>query len=149
MKIEVVEFMVGVFVVIGLACIGYMTVKLGKMELFDSKSYTIKAQFTSVAGLKKLANVEMSGIQVGNVAEMYLDPDEQLAIVELRIRNDVKLGDDVIASIRTSGLIGDKYISLTPGGSEEYLQDGDSITETESSVSLEELISKYVFGGVK
>ena len=149
MKIEVVEIWVGIFVVISITCIGYMTVKLGKMELFETESYRVKAHFTSVAGLKKLANVEMSGIQVGKVSNLYLDQDEQLAVVELKIQKNVKLGDDVIASVRTNGLIGDKYISLTPGGSEDYLEEGDFITETESSVSIEELISKYVFGGIE
>ena len=149
MKIEAVEILVGCFVLVGLACIGYMTVKLGKIEILQDDNYTLKARFTSVSGLKDWADVEISGISVGRVSDLYLEPEEQLAVVEMRIRNDIRIGDDVIASIRTSGLIGDKYIKLTPGGSEEYLNDGDYITETEPPVNIEELISKYVFGAAE
>ena len=149
MKIEVVEILVGCFVLLGVACIGYMTVKLGKMEILQSDSYSLKARFTSVSGLKNWANVEISGISVGRVTAMYLEPEEQFAVVEMKIRNDIRVGDDVIASIRTSGLIGDKYIKLSPGGSEDYLSDGDYITETEAPINIEELISKYVFGSAK
>ena len=80
---------------------------------------------------------------------MSLDQEDDLAIVELRIRKDIKLGDDVIASVKTSGLIGDKYVKLTPGGSEEYLEDGDLITETESPLDIQELVAKYAFGGTE
>ena len=79
---------------------------------------------------------------------MYLDMDDQVAVLELSLRGDLELGDDVIASVKSTGLIGDRYVDLTPGGSEEYLQNGDYITETESSIYLTELISKYAFGGV-
>ncbi len=148
MKQEVAEIFVGIFVVIGFVCIGWMTVKLGKLDVFEKNEYTLKAEFNSITGLKKYAQVEISGIQVGRVTGMELDVDNQVAVVELRIRNEIKLGDDVIASVKTSGLIGDKYIKLSLGGSEDYLEDTDYITETESTIDLEELISKYVFGGI-
>ena len=91
--------------------------------------------------------MDIAGIKVGRVSALVLDQEDQVAVVTMKIRNEIKLGDDVIASVKTSGLIGDKYIKLTLGGSDDYLEDGDIITETESSIDLEELISKYVFGG--
>ena len=148
MNQKVAEILVGIFVLAGCICIGYMTVKLGKMEVFESDHYTLYAKFDSITGLKSATNVDIAGIKVGRVSKLVLDQEDQVAVVTMKIRNDIKLGDDVIASVKTSGLIGDKYIKLTLGGSEDYLEDGDTITETESSIDLEELISKYVFGGV-
>jgi phospholipid/cholesterol/gamma-HCH transport system substrate-binding protein len=85
---------------------------------------------------------------VGREDKISLQPETKLAEVRLKINNEIQLADDVIASIKTTGLIGDKFINLAPGGSDETLKPGDQITETESAVDLEELISKYVFGGV-
>ena len=142
------EMAVGVFVLAGLICVGYLTVRLGKMELFGDDYYSVNARFHSISGLKPDAAVEIAGVQVGQVGSIELDPDEQVAIVKIKIQKDVILTDDVIASVKTSGLIGDKYIKLSPGGSEIILKPGDTIIETESAIDLEELISKYVFGGV-
>ncbi len=149
MKKTFVEIMVGLFVLLGCVCIGYMTIRLGKMEFFSSDQYVLKAKFNSVAGLKKGATVNMAGIQVGRVTCLSVDIESQMAVVEMKIENYLVLGDDVIASIKSSGLIGDKYIQLTPGGSDSILKPGDVITETESAVDLESLISKFVFGSVK
>lgn len=142
------ETVVGVFVLLGVLCTGYMAVKLGKMDLIGNGHYNLSARFLSVAGLKAGAEVEIAGVPVAKVAKIRLDPERQVALVDLRIREGVKLTDDVIASVKTSGLIGDKYIKLSPGGSDTVLKDGDTIIETESAIDLEELISKYVFGGV-
>ncbi len=142
------EFSVGVFVLIGMACLGYLTVKLGKMELFRSEGYTVSARFASVAGLKTGAGVEIAGVQVGKVTGITLDKDYS-ARVSMQIGEGVALSDDSIASVKTSGLIGDKYISISLGGSDEYLTNGGEIVETQSAVDLEALISKYVFGGVQ
>ena len=146
MKKTSIEIAVGVFVLIGILCVAYLTIRLGKMELLGGNYYILNARFQSVSGLKSGAQVEMAGVQVGQVDAIDLDPDQQVAIVTLKINKSLSLTDDVIASVKTSGLIGDKYINLTPGGSEEFLKPGDTITDTESSVDLEELISKYVFG---
>jgi len=146
MKKTSIEIAVGVFVLIGILCVAYLTVRLGKMELLGGNYYTVKARFQSVSGLKSGALVELAGVQVGQVEAINLDPVQQVAIVAMKVNNSVKLTDDVIASVKTSGLIGDKYINLTPGGSEQALKPGDTITDTESAVDLEELISKYVFG---
>ncbi len=142
------EFLVGIFVLIGLLCVGYLTIQLGKMELFSSKGYTLTAKFSSTTGLRSGANVEIAGVNVGRVVKIELDQD-YYSVVHLRIRDGVKIPDDTGASIKTSGLIGDKYVSLTPGGADEYLADMGELTETHAPLDIEELISKYVFGGVK
>jgi phospholipid/cholesterol/gamma-HCH transport system substrate-binding protein len=149
MKKTSVETAVGVFVLIGLICVAYLTVKLGKMEWFGDNYYTVKARFDSVSGLKDGAQVDMAGVQIGQVADIHLDKKRQMAIVNLKIRKDIELNDDVIASVKTAGLIGDKYISLTPGASGRILKPGGTIIDTESAVDIEELISKYVFGSAK
>jgi len=148
MKNASIETGVGIFVIIGILCVGYLTIKLGKMEVFGDDSYPLYAKFQSVSGLKSGAFVEMAGVQVGKVSSITLDPETKAALVELNIHKGVELSEDVIASVTTAGLIGDKYINLAPGGSDETLKPGDTISETESAVNLEELISKYVFGGV-
>ena len=142
------ESIVGIFVVLGLVCVGYLTIKLGRMEVFDSSGYTVTARFTSVTGLRTGANVEIAGVPVGRVSAIRLDPETFLAYVDLRINDGVKLSDDVMASVKTSGLIGDKYISIAPGGSSTLLKNGDTITDTEPTLDLEALIGKVVFGGV-
>ena len=143
------ELGVGIFVLIGILCVGYLTVRLGKMELLGDEHYFLNARFISVAGLKKGAQVVIAGVPVGQVTQISLDPEEQVAIVRMKIIKNVVLTDDVIASVKTSGLIGDKYIKLSPGGSDEILKDGEMITETESSLDIEELVSKYAFGDVE
>jgi len=142
------ETSVGIFVLICLLCVGYLTIKLGKMELSSGNSYSIYARFGSITGLRSGADVEIAGVPVGKVASITLDQAEGLAVVELAINNGVELTDDTIASVKTSGLIGDKYIKLSPGGSLDILESGDELSDTESAVDIEELISKYVFGGV-
>jgi len=140
---------VGIFVFIGLLCTAYLTIRLGKLDWFGQGGYHLTARFDSVSGLKPGAFIEMAGVQVGEVESIRLDPEDQVAVVKMMIHSYIKLTDDVIASIKTSGLIGDKYIKLSPGGSDIILKDGDVIYETESAVDLEALISKYVFGDVK
>ncbi len=148
MKKASVETAVGIFVIIGIVCVGYLTVKLGKMEWIGDNYYPLYAQFQSVSGLTTGAYVEMAGVEIGQVDSITLDQERQVARVKMKIQKGVVLTDDVIASVKTAGLIGDKYIKISPGGSDEALKPGDMITETESALDLEELISKYVFGGV-
>ena len=137
------EAAVGFFVMLGLVCVAYLTVKLGRMEVFHSEGYVLTASFNSVSGLRPGAEVEIAGVK-----SIRLDDKQPRAVVELQLGDNVHLTDDVIASVKTSGLIGDKYISLEPGGSGEPLKNGDEITDTESAVDIESLISKYVFGKV-
>lgn len=148
MKKYKLEMYVGIFVFIGLVCLSYMTVKLGKMEVFSSDGYTLTANFTSITGLKTGASIEISGVQVGKVTGIKLNKG-YLAEVSMQLNKGVELSDDSIASVKTSGLIGDKYVSISRGGSDVVLADGDVMVETESAVDIESLISKYVFGGVE
>lgn len=149
MKRSSLELGVGIFVVIGLICVGYLTLKLGKMDLLGGDYYHLKARFQSVGGLKTGAEVEISGVSVGRVGAIALDPKRMVALVTFDIKKGIVLPDDTIASVKTSGLIGDQYIKLSPGGSDRVLKNGDMITETQSALDIEELISKYVFGSVK
>ena len=148
MKKYKLEMYVGIFVFIGLLCLAYMTVKLGKMEVFGNDGYMLTANFTSTTGLKVGATVEISGVQVGKVTGITLNKN-YLSQVSIQLNKGVELSDDSIASVKTSGLIGDKYISISRGGSDVTLAEGDVLVETESSVDIEALISKYVFGGVE
>ena len=148
MKKSSIELWVGVFVLIGIVCIGYLATQLGELGWFEEGYYPLHARFQSVSGLKQGTQVEMAGVEIGHVDDIKLDPEKLIAVVTLKIRKGIKLTDDVIASVKTSGLIGDKYIKLSPGGSDVELAPGEYITETESALDIEELISKYVFGKV-
>ncbi len=140
-----IEMAVGLFLIVGILCFAYLAVNLGDVALFGDKSYPLKARFISISGLKDKATVELAGVRVGEVTRIDLDGEDYEAQVELAIDRGVKIQDDAIASIRTQGIIGDKFIKITPGGSDTYLESGDEIEETESAISLEELISKYIF----
>jgi phospholipid/cholesterol/gamma-HCH transport system substrate-binding protein len=149
MKKYSMETAVGVFVVIGFLCVGYMTVKLGNVSLLGGDTYVLQARFATVSGLKIGSPVEIYGIQVGRVDKLEIDPQKQLAWVELEIRNGIKVYDDGSASIKTAGLIGDKFIKVDPGGSGNLLKPGGTITETSSALDIEDLIGRYAFGEVK
>ena len=120
------------------------------MEFFANQGFELSARFDSASGLRVGADVELAGVPVGRVVAISLDPDplRTQAVVHLRLDKNLHLSDDSIASIKTSGLIGDKYVSLSRGGSEKTIPPGGTITETESPVDLETLIGKYAFGGV-
>lgn len=141
------ELVVGVFVLIGILCLGYLSIKLGRLEVFGERRYTVYAKFEKAGGIKPGAVVEIAGVDVGKVKSIKLKEDYQ-ALVELTIYKDVRLQEDAIASIKTKGLIGEKYVQITPGGSDKIIPDGGKIRETESALDIEELISKYVFGKV-
>lgn len=148
MKKYTLETTVGLFCLLGLLCVAYLTVKLGKMEILGGDVYRITARFTSVNGLKPGSFVDMAGVQVGQVESIRLDTASYVALVTLKINTTVPIDEDAIATIKTSGLIGDRYIAISPGGSDHMLKDGDTLVETEPAVDLEALISKYVFGSV-
>ncbi|NOS36021.1 MAG: outer membrane lipid asymmetry maintenance protein MlaD [Deltaproteobacteria bacterium] len=137
------EMTVGLFMVGGIAALIYLSITLGNVTLFGSNYYSATAVFDSITGLREGATVEIAGVQVGKVTGIGLEDD--MALVEMDILRKVKLSDDSIASIRTKGVIGEKFIKLSPGGSDEYIEDGGDIVDTESAISLEELISKYIF----
>ena len=117
MKKYKIETIVGIFVFLGLLCIGYMTVKLGKVSFFGDESYPIIAKFVSVTGLRDGNPVNILGIEVGRVERITMDQENQKAVVEMKIKKGIKIYDDAIASIKTEGLMGDQYISIDPGGS--------------------------------
>ncbi len=139
-----IEIVVGFFMLTGLACISYIAIQLGDLQVLGQESYIINARFTSSSGLRTGAFIEAAGVRIGTVDSIEFDPEEYQAIVYLAIDKDVPVHEDAVASIRTAGIIGDKFIKITPGGG-EYLQPGDEIFETEPSINLEELISKYIF----
>ncbi|MEI9479843.1 MAG: outer membrane lipid asymmetry maintenance protein MlaD [Deltaproteobacteria bacterium] len=143
------ETVAGFFVVIGLLCIAYMTVKLGKVSFFSDNTYVLYARFTSVSGLRVGNPVEMFGLEVGRIETLGMDQKDQLALVELKLKKDIKVYGDAVASIKTVGLIGDRYVSIDPGGSAEILKPGATIAQTQPPVDIGELIGKYAFGGVK
>ncbi len=149
MKKYAMETTVGIFVVIGLLAVAYMTVKLGHVSLLGEKTYPLYAPFTTVSGLRVGSPVDMLGIEVGRVEGISIDQKNQKAIVEIRIQNGIQVYDDAIASIKTEGLIGDKYLSLDPGGGGTLLGPGGTITETQPAVDVVDLVGKYIFGGVK
>lgn len=141
------ELVVGIFVLIGLVCLGYLSIKLGKLEIVGGNTYEVEAEFDSASGLKTGATVEIAGVEVGRVKGIRLNGDR--ALVALAIRDDVKLYSDTIASIKTRGIIGEKYMALSPGGSGEVLNPGDRIRDTESGIDLEELVSQFIHGNIK
>lgn len=149
MKRVTLETIVGIFVLVGILCLAYLSIKLGKMEILGGDNYKVSAAFDSVSGLKSGASVEIAGVEVGRVGRIVLDPaGSYRAQLYLQIRNGIRLQDDVIASVRTRGIIGDKFILLKPGGSEKILSADGRIRDTESAVDLEELLSKYIHGKV-
>lgn len=139
------EFVVGLFVIAGILSFAWLSIKLGDVSLLKPDTYTVAARFTSISGLKEGAVVEIAGVRVGTVERIHLDRNDYEAVVDIALKKDVPLQEDSIASIRTAGVIGDKYVNITPGGSEVLIKAGEKIRETESSISLEELLSKYIF----
>jgi phospholipid/cholesterol/gamma-HCH transport system substrate-binding protein len=140
------EMIVGVFVLVGILCLGYLSVKLGKLELIGGNVFEVVAQFNSASGLKPGSSVEIAGVEVGRVRAITLSEDR--AAVTLAVNDSVKLYSDTIASIKTRGIIGEKFLSLSPGGGGDPLKPGDTIRDTESGLDLEELVSQYVHGKV-
>jgi len=149
MKKYSIETAVGIFLVFGLLCIGYMTVTLGHVSLIGDNSYSLFARFTTVTGLRVGSLVYISGIEVGRVEQLAIDQKNQQGVVEMRIKKGINIYDNAIASIKTEGLIGDMDVSIDPGGGGALLKPGGIITETQPPLDIADLISKYVFGEVK
>lgn len=146
MRRSVLEVGVGVFVIIGVLALGYLSIKLGRVELLGGRGYFVTADFPSVGGLKPGSTVEIAGVEVGRVQAIAL-ADYQ-ARVTMRIHPGVRLQEDSIASIKTKGLIGEKYVRINPGGSDREIPPNGRIREVEAPVDFEELLSKYIFGKV-
>jgi phospholipid/cholesterol/gamma-HCH transport system substrate-binding protein len=140
------ELTVGIFVLIGLGCLAYLAINLGKLEIYG-KGYPVFGKFDNVSGLKTGAVVEIAGVAVGQVVSIQLTPQYQ-ARVGMKLHEGITLHDDAIASVRTKGIIGDKFVKLSPGSSEKLIHPGGTIINTESSIDLEELLSSYIHGKV-
>lgn len=141
-----VNIAVGFFFVLGILALAYLSIKLGRVSFLGSGGYMVVADFPSVGGLRPGASVEIAGVEVGQVESIGL-ADYQARVV-LRVNRGVELQEDAIASIKTKGLIGEKFIRISPGASDKLIPPGGRIREVEAPVDLEELISKYVFGKV-
>jgi phospholipid/cholesterol/gamma-HCH transport system substrate-binding protein len=142
-----IEFTVGLFVIAGILCLAYLSIKLGGMELIGSKGYDVYALFSNSGGLKQGSSIVIAGVEVGRIRSVDLD-DYQARIV-MNLNEDVKIQEDAIAAIKTKGLIGEKFIEITPGASEKIIPPGGKIRETLPPVDFEQLLSKYVFGKVE
>ncbi len=138
------EVVVGIFLLMGIFALGYISVLLGKMEVFGLGGYVIYADFPTVGGLKEGAAVEIAGVGVGRVQDITLV--NYRARITLLIDYGIELQEDTIASVRTKGLIGEKYVLLSPGGSDEIIAPGDKIREVEPPLDLEEMIGSLIFG---
>jgi phospholipid/cholesterol/gamma-HCH transport system substrate-binding protein len=149
MKQNTLELFVGIFVVLGIAAVAYLTLKLGSGSLVGGDTYLVEARFANAGGLHSGSSVHVAGVAVGRVENVRLDPADFSAIATLRIPSALRLPTDSMAAIKTTGLIGDKYVSLSPGADDIFLQPGTRITMTESSVDLESLIGKTAFGSVE
>jgi phospholipid/cholesterol/gamma-HCH transport system substrate-binding protein len=142
-----IEIGVGLFMLVGMFALAYLSIRLGQVDLFGANQYTVYADFPTVGGLKSGASVEIAGVPVGRVNTIRLDKTFQ-ARVAMHIDEAVKLQSDAIVSIKTKGLIGEKYVLISPGGSEKLIPPNGKLTEVEAPVDIEELISKYVFGKI-
>jgi len=142
------ETVVGIFVVIGLLCIAYMAVKLGNVGFIGENAYSLYGKFNTVTGLRVGNPVNMLGLEVGRVEKFTMDQENQQVVVEFKINKGIEVYDDAIASIKTEGLIGDKFVAIDPGGGGDLLKNGDTITDTNSPTDIMDLISKYAFGDV-
>lgn len=140
------DILVGVFVLAGMVCLGYLAIRLGKIELFGTQGYVVFADFVSVAGLKLGDPIEIAGVRIGKVEGITLADDR--ARLTLRVTDGVKLQDDVIASVRARGLIGDKFVLVTPGASDRIIPPGGKIRETDSPPDITDLIGKIVGGDI-
>jgi len=144
MKKLSLEFIVGLFLLSGIGAITYLSVVVSGVSSFGSDGYRLMAKFENSSGLKRGAVIEIAGVKVGQVESISLDSETQESLIWLEIENGVEIQDDAVASIRTAGIIGDKFIKISVGGGDP-LSDGDEIIETEPAISIEELVSKYMF----
>lgn len=136
------QFLVGIFALAGLAALAFLSFRLGKIELFSPPSYVIYANFDNVSGIKSGDGVEIAGVNVGKVTSISLNNER--AKVMMRINKGVQIDEDAIAAIRTRGIIGDKYVAISPGPSDKFLSDGAVLRQTESAFVLEDAIGQLI-----
>lgn len=141
------EFGVGIFLIVGIACLAYLSLTLGNFNFLGKHGYEVNASFSNVAGLKAKAQVTMAGVVIGEVQRIRLKDNQ--AVITMNINDHVKVEDDSIVSIKTMGIIGDKYVTITPGASEEYVKNGGVLRETQPPLDIESLISRFIFGNME
>lgn len=141
------ETAVGFFLLIGIFSLGFISMKMARMEGLGTSGYTLYAEFAQAGGIKPGASVQIAGVAIGRVTGITLDKN-YAALASFEIDDGVKLQEDAIASIKTSGLIGEKFVLITPGASEQYIPAGGRIRETESAIDVEALVSRYAFGKI-
>jgi len=146
MKKAYLEFVVGLFLAIGIGCLAWLSIKLARKEFFARNGYQVLAAFSNGGGLRRGTPVVIAGVEIGRVESVGLEDYE--AKIRMVIQPGVILQGDTIASIKTKGLIGEKYIELTPGASEKTIKPGGVIRETQPAMDLEALIGKYVQGNL-
>ena len=140
------ELLVGLFMIIGITCLTYLSIKLGRMEIIGDKGYKLYAEFSEIGGLKNGASVEIAGVEVGRVRNISLS--DYQAKIELQINSGIKIQEDSIAAVKTKGLLGEKYIQISPGGDEKIIPPGGKIRETQPPLDLEKAIGNFIFGKV-
>ncbi|AKJ63438.1 outer membrane lipid asymmetry maintenance protein MlaD [Kiritimatiella glycovorans] len=141
------EFTVGLFILIGIGCLVVLSIKMGRQEVIGGRGYTVNATFTDVGGLRDGATVSIAGVSVGQVEKVSMQ--NFAAEVRLRLGEEIELPRDTIASIKTRGVIGEKYVELSPGGAPDTLGPGETITQTEPAIDLIEMVSKYAIGQIE
>ncbi len=142
-----IEIAVGIFILIGILALVFLAFQVSglRQEFNPDTTYRLQAEFNNVAGLKRRSKVMIAGVQVGQVENIRIDPISVRARVDMLINRDIDfLSEDTIAAIQTAGILGEKYIALSPGGAEETLHDGDQIRDTQSALVLEELVGKIL-----
>ncbi len=147
-KNRLIETGVGLFVLIGFGALLFLAIQVsGLGEFYQDESFEVTARFDNIGGLKTNAPVTIAGVEVGRVQDIHYDPEEFRAVATLNIQNRYHghIPDDTFAKILTAGLLGEKYIGLQPGGSEDPLTQGGEITITQSSLVLEEIIGQFLF----
>jgi phospholipid/cholesterol/gamma-HCH transport system substrate-binding protein len=140
------ELLVGLFMIVGITCLTYLSIKLGRMEIIGDKGYKLYAEFSEIGGLKNGASVEIAGVEVGRVRNISLS--DYQAKIELQINSGVKIQEDAIAAVKTKGLLGEKYIQISPGGDEKIIPPEGKIRETQPPLDLEKAIGNFIFGKV-
>ena len=146
MNRSTIDLWVGIFVVIGIAAIGFLSLKVGNLTSVSSApGYHLEASFDNIGGLKLRAPIKAAGVVVGRVERIALDPQTYQARVSMKIDRGYQFTRDTIASILTSGLLGEVYIGLDSGGDTQMLADGGKIAKTQSAMVLEKLIGQFLF----
>ena len=146
MERTTLDLWVGIFVVAGLAALAVLALKVGNLSTYNmSETYELQAYFSNIGGLKSQASIKSSGVLIGRVAQISLDPKRYEAKVTMTIDKRYQFPKDTFANILTSGLLGEQYIGLIPGGEEEFLKAGDEIKKTQSAVVLEDLIGRFLY----